>query len=107
MNNGWIKVFGDGDIIAGPDSEEGTSWSQTRLDGLSRVDLFFHEARTIIEGYGEYHHSDDYVIFLNGKEEKPEKLYRRIQFKLDTGKWLTVLIDAQGGFMITLEDDKI
>lgn len=107
MENGWIKVFEDGEIIAGPDSEEQTTWSRSRLDGLERVDLYFHGTQATIEARGEYWHSDDYVVMLNNiGNPKPEKLYRRLQFKLED-KWLTVMIDASGGFVITLEDAKI
>jgi hypothetical protein len=107
MENGWIKVFEDGEIIAGPDSEEQTTWSRSRLDGLGRVDLFFHGARATIEADGEYWHSDDYVVMLNSSgAARPEKIYRRLQLKLDD-KWLTVVIDPSGGFMVTLEDGKI
>ena len=108
MENGWIKVFEDGEIIAGPDCDEQTSWSKTRLNELSRVDLSFYGACVTLEGNGEYSQSDDYIVLLSGdKQQKPEKLFRRLQLRLDTGKWLTVIIDTQGGFMITLEDDKI
>lgn len=108
MDNGWIKVFNDGEIIAGPDCEENTSWSRTRLNGLSRVDLFFHGARATIEGDGDYAQSDDYIVLLSGdKQQKPERLFRRLQLKLNTNKWLTLIIDTQGGFMVSLEDNKI
>jgi hypothetical protein len=108
MQNGWIKVFEDGEIIAGPDCEQQTSWSKTRLSELNRVDLFFHGTGATIEGDGEYAQSDDYIVLLSGeKQQKPERLFRRLQLKLDTGKWLTLVIDTQGGFMITLENDKI
>lgn len=108
MENGWVKVFKDGEIIAGPDCEQDTSWSRTRLNGLNRVDLFFHGVGVTFEGEGEYAQSDDYVVLLSGdKQQKPEKLFRRLQLKLDTGRWLTLVMDTQGGFMITLEDGKI
>jgi len=103
--NGWTKSFDDGQTITNVDGEKTVSWSGTRLDGIDGVEACFDDRSFFIAGKGEYHQSDDFTVSFN--TGKVEQTCRRVQLKLDNGKWLTVENHLNGGFAVYLADYKI
>jgi hypothetical protein len=106
MRNGWIKTFSNGDVVKGPDNDPSTSWSRSGCEDIECVNLAFDKVYVTMDcGKGDYHQSDDYVAYLSNSD-KPKLIYRRLQFKLDNGRWLTVVTDGSG-VMISIEENKI
>lgn len=106
MRTGWIKRFTDGSSLLGEEGNPNTSWSRSRLSDMASLSLYVDNQTFCIEGTGEYHQSDDYVMFLS--DSVPHIISRRIQYKLETGKWLTITVFTEdGNFMVSLEDGKI
>jgi len=75
--NGWRKHFTDGTCHYGPDGDERTSWSKSRLDYMTGVDLEHRNVSIKIQGPGQYWQSDTMEVIY--PEGTPTVIQRRIE----------------------------
>jgi len=91
--NGWIKHYADGGKYIGSDEEVYSgraSWRKSPSQGLVAVDLVVNgEVKSLI-GIGEYWQSDMFESTFPGDSRL---IKRRIQHRLESGKWFTLEYD--------------